>query len=148
MSRYIDGSLPQAVMDESATSDWDPETNTIGRGDPGETIDLLRYEHWMDNVTVARAFDEHHRDHPTAIARKFGLEREIPEEEVERLLVDGVVVHDVLDDRLADAMVDVPHATHHLGHVDRLVLEICDDMVARLALLAREAACARARKAS
>ena len=67
---------------------------------------------------------------------------------VERLLVDGVVVHDVLDDRLADAMVDVPHATHHLGHVDRLVLEICDDMVARLALLAREAACTRARKAA
>ncbi|MAC18202.1 MAG: hypothetical protein CMJ23_00700 [Phycisphaerae bacterium] len=88
MSRYIDGSLPQAVMDRSETTDWDPAANTIGGEEPGPTIDLKRYDHWMDNVTVARAYDAHHPDHPTAIARKFGLEREIPEAEVEQLLVD------------------------------------------------------------
>ena len=88
MSRYIDGTLPRRIMEEASTADWDPEANTIDGEDPGETIDLERYEHWMDNVTVAKAFDEHHPDHPTAIARKFGLEREIPEAEVEQLLVD------------------------------------------------------------
>lgn len=88
MSRYIDGSLPKAVMDRASTADWDPAANTIDGADAGASIDLLRYEHWMDNVTVARAYDAHHPEHPTAIARKFGLEREIPEAEVEQLLVD------------------------------------------------------------
>jgi len=88
MSRYIDGSLPTAVMNHDSTADWDPAANTIGGAAVDDTIDLLRYEHWMNNVRVARAYDAHHPEHPTAIARKFGLEREIPEDEVEQLLVD------------------------------------------------------------
>ena len=88
MGRHIDGTLPVAVMERSTTEDWDPATNTIGGADPGPVLDLVRYEHWMNNVRIARALDEHHPDHPTAIDRKFGLEREIPEQEVEQLLVD------------------------------------------------------------
>ena len=88
MGRHIDGTLPVAVMDRTSTDDWDPATNTIGGEDPGPLLDLVRYEHWMNNVRIARALDEHHPDHPTAIDRKFGLEREIPEQEVEQLLVD------------------------------------------------------------
>ena len=92
MSRYIDGSLPRSIMDRESTGDWDPAANTIDGDAAGPTIDLERYDHWMDNVTVARAYDAHHHDHPTAIARKFELEREIPEDEVEDLLV-AVLAH-------------------------------------------------------
>ncbi len=88
MARHIDGTIPSAVMERSSEEDWDPATNTIGGTPVGETIGLVRYEHWLDNVKVARALDAHHPEHPTAIDRKFGLEREIPEAEVEQLLVD------------------------------------------------------------
>ena len=88
MGRHVDGTIPASVMDGGSTADWDPAANTIDGGEPGPLLDLTRYDHWMDNVKVARALDEHHPDHPTAIDRKFGLEREIPEAEVERLLVD------------------------------------------------------------
>ncbi|MEE2971651.1 MAG: hypothetical protein VX672_00860, partial [Planctomycetota bacterium] len=46
IGRYIDGSLPAAIMDRTSEEDWDPAANTIGGGDPGRTIDLERYEHW------------------------------------------------------------------------------------------------------
>ena len=88
LGRTIDGTVPRAVMQRSRTDDWDPQHNTIGGGDPGELVDLDRYEQWMAQFRLARAKDPHHPDHPTAIDRKFGLEREIPEETVEALLVD------------------------------------------------------------
>ncbi|MGA0872107.1 MAG: hypothetical protein ACO3SJ_04455, partial [Phycisphaerales bacterium] len=88
LGRSIDGTIPKAVMERRGEQDWDPQANTIGGGDPGELVDLVRYERWMDQFRVARAKDPHHPDHPTAIDRKFGLDREIPEETVERLLVD------------------------------------------------------------
>ena len=86
MSRHIDGTIPTAVMNGETTEDWDPQANTIGGKDPGELNGLIRYERWMDNVTIARALDPHYPEHPTAIDRKFNLEREIPELEVEQLL--------------------------------------------------------------
>ncbi len=88
LGRSIDGTIPKAVMERRGEQDWDPKSNTIGGGDPGELVDLVRYERWMDQFRVARAKDPHHPDHPTAIDRKFGLDREIPEATVERLLVD------------------------------------------------------------
>ena len=88
MSRHIDGTIPKEVMESTATADWDPKANTIGGGDPGDLIGPVRYEHWLNNVTVARALDEYHHEFPTAIDRKFNLEREIPEQEVEQLLID------------------------------------------------------------
>jgi hypothetical protein len=88
MARHIDGTIPKAVMESTATGDWDPKANTIGGGDPGDLIGPVRYEHWLNNVTVARALDEYHPEFPTAIDRKFNLEREIPEQEVEQLLID------------------------------------------------------------
>ena len=88
LGRHINGTLPRAVMESSDTRDWDPATNTIGGEDPGELVGLERYEHWMLQVEVARALDEHHPEHPTAIKRKCELQREIPEEDVERVLVE------------------------------------------------------------
>lgn len=86
MKRQIDGTIPAAVM-EGSTSTWDPRANTLDGGDPGELLGPVRYERWLDNFRIAQAYDEHHPEHPTAIARKFELAREMPEEEVEALMV-------------------------------------------------------------
>ena len=102
MARHIDGTIPRAVMDRSSEAEWDPAANTIGGDTPGELVGLERYEHWMNNVRVARAYDAHHPDHPTAIDRKFGLDREIGEAQVEQLLVD-LLGHSVRKD-LADML--------------------------------------------
>ena len=139
MSRYIDGSLPQAIMERSSTADWDPEQNTIDGADAGPAIGLLRYEHWMDNVSVARAYDEHHPDHPTAIARKFELEREIPELEVEQLLVDLLAapvradLASVLSNRLGrpleahDIYFDDLFETRDADEMNAVVARLCAD---------------------
>jgi hypothetical protein len=88
MRRHIDGTIPASIMRGEDHGDWNAVDNTIGGGDPGELVGLERYERWIDMFTVAKAYDEHDTDHPTAIARKFDLNREIPEETVERLLID------------------------------------------------------------
>lgn len=139
MSRYIDGSLPIAVMSGASTGDWDPEANTIDGGNPGETIDLERYDHWMDNVTVARAYDEHHHDHPTAIARKFGLEREIPEDEVEKLLVDllSAPVRGDLAAMLQDRL-ERPLEAHDIYFDDLFETRDADAMNAEVSKLCRD----------
>ena len=86
MRRHIDGTIPQAVMDRTNTGDWNAEANTIDGGDCGPLLGPVRYERWCDNVRVAHALDAHHDEHPTALRRKFDLEREIPEDDVVRQL--------------------------------------------------------------
>ena len=88
MARHIDGTIPTRVMNGEETRDWNPETNTVAGGDPGELLGLVRYEHWIRNFHMAQAFDPLYPDEPSAIARKFALEREMPETEVEKLMVD------------------------------------------------------------
>ncbi len=90
MRRHIDGSIPRALMDGSSDAEWDPEANTLG-GQPvaeAETVGAERYARWLDVFEAARARDAHYPEHPTAIARKFELQREIPETRVEELLVE------------------------------------------------------------
>ena len=105
MKRQIDGTIPQAVMDGSL-NDWDPVANTLNGSDAGELLGPVRYERWLDCFTVAKALDEHHHEHPTAIARKFELAREMPEDEVERLLIDllSAPVRGVIADRVQAAL--------------------------------------------
>ncbi len=93
----------------------------------------------MDNVKVARALDEHHPDHPTAIDRKFGLEREIPEVEVERLLVDLLAapvrrdLASLLSDRLGrpleahDVYFDDLFETRDADAMNEAVRRLCTD---------------------
>ncbi len=90
MRRTIDGSLPSAVLGGSSEAAWDPEANTLG-GRPvaaDDTIGPVRYARWLDGLTVARTLDAYYPDHPTALTRRFDLDREIPEAEVEALLVE------------------------------------------------------------
>ncbi len=88
MARHIDGTIPKRVMSGEEKRDWNPEKNTVAGGDPGELLGLERYEHWIANFRMAREFDPLYPDEPTAIARKFALEREMPEAEVEKLMTD------------------------------------------------------------
>ncbi len=88
MARHIDGTIPKRVMSGEEKRDWNPEKNTVAGGDPGELIGLERYEHWIANFRMAREFDPLFPDEPTAIARKFALEREMPEGDVEKLMTD------------------------------------------------------------
>ena len=88
MARQIDGTIPASIMEGDLDGDWDPATNTIAGSDPGDLVGPRRYEHLLEHRRVAVAFDEYHLEHPTAIARKFGLEREIPEEEVEAQMIE------------------------------------------------------------
>ncbi|MDP6693968.1 MAG: hypothetical protein QF444_06530, partial [Phycisphaerales bacterium] len=88
MARHIDGTLPKEVMDSSCCGKWDPRKNTI---DGAEAIDLLgpvRYEQLLSQRSVANDYDKYYDEHPTAIARKFDLEREIPVEIVETLMIE------------------------------------------------------------
>jgi len=90
MARHIEGTIPASVMaGRSGTlesRDWDPARNTLAGGDSGPLFGLERYEQWIAQFRLAREFDAHHPEYPTAIARKFGLEREMPEAEVEALM--------------------------------------------------------------
>ena len=78
MRRHIDGTIPKSVMEGEDHGDWNAETNTINGKATDELVGLERFERWLDMFTVAKAFDAHHEDHPTAMARKFTLQREIP----------------------------------------------------------------------
>jgi hypothetical protein len=96
LGRAIDGSVPTDVMDRRSGSDWDAARNTLGgtpvRGDGSchgeDVMGPVRYERWLEQFRLAREFDAHHPEHPTAIARKFELAREMPETQIERLLTD------------------------------------------------------------
>jgi hypothetical protein len=88
MARHIDGTIPAGVMDGSNTLDWDSERNTLG-GRPAPSLHgPQRYRHWLSHRDLAFEFDRLYPEAPTAIARKFELDREIPEADVERLLTD------------------------------------------------------------
>jgi hypothetical protein len=90
MARHIDGTVPSAVMERRSAADWDPCANTLG-GEPvaaADTVGPVRYRHLIAHADVARRFDPLYPEAPSAIARKFELSREIPERDVERVLVE------------------------------------------------------------
>ncbi len=94
LARHIDGTIPTAIMSGEPGADWDPQRNTIGGAAAGELLGAVRSERWLEQFALAREFDPHYPEQPTAIARKFELAREIPESEVERLL-EALLAHPV-----------------------------------------------------
>ena len=88
MARHIDGTIPRSVMEGKGDEDWNPERNTIAGKPKGDTVGLVRYEHLLAWRDVNFALDPYFPEHGTAIRRKCELEREIPEDDVERILVD------------------------------------------------------------
>jgi hypothetical protein len=88
MGRHIDGTLPKQIMDSTCTGKWNPIDNTIDGGDAGELLGPVRYQQLNTQRSVAVDYDKYYDEHPTSIARKFDLEREIPEKMVEQLMID------------------------------------------------------------
>ena len=100
MARHIDGTIPASVMDGTNTKDWNAAQNTLGGAAPGTLDGPKRYQQWLQQRDLSFEFDRLYPEAPTAIARKFDLDREIPEAEVERLLV-GLLEHPVMNDLAA-----------------------------------------------
>ncbi|HIA72387.1 MAG TPA: hypothetical protein EYO01_06795 [Phycisphaerales bacterium] len=88
MRRHIDGTIPKQIMDSTCQGLWDPKANTIDGNDPGELLGPVRYEQLATQRSIAVDYDKYYEEHPSAIARKFDLEREIPEETVEALMIE------------------------------------------------------------
>ncbi|MFW5652527.1 MAG: hypothetical protein ACOC0P_00655 [Planctomycetota bacterium] len=88
MRRHIDGTIPVSVMNGPNDKRWNAAKNTLDGEPATDVLGPERYERWLDMRTVATEFDKYYVEHPTAMARKFELHREIPEDDVERLLVD------------------------------------------------------------
>ncbi|MBF0410393.1 MAG: hypothetical protein HQM10_23805 [Candidatus Riflebacteria bacterium] len=93
MLRIIDGSIPKNVINKNDYF-WNPDTNFLyeKKNEKYEEIkfspeNLTRYEHYLKSFQVQKALDELYPRAKTFIQRKFNLERQISEEEVERLLV-------------------------------------------------------------
>ena len=100
MARHIDGTIPSDVMHRRTTAEWDPERNPLGGTPAAGLLGPERYRHILAHRDVAFAYDPWYPEAPTAIARKFDLAREIPETDVERLLV-ALLEHPVRKDLAA-----------------------------------------------
>ena len=88
MRRCIDGTLPNVLLERDPDGPWDPQANTIGGKPVRETIGLTRYEHWLELFQAEQLLDRYYPEHPTALARSWKLDREIPPERAEQVLVD------------------------------------------------------------
>lgn len=99
MERIVTQTIPAAVIDDP-TVDWDPFTNAVrpapagtieGDAKPRDRVDGARepdtrYAQLLATFRAARAADPYSPSAPTHIARKFELERELPEQRVVSLL--------------------------------------------------------------
>ena len=88
MCRHIDGTIPTRVMNSTCEGKWSPQENTIDGDVAKDVIGPVRYEHLCIHRSIAEDYDNYYDEHPSAIARKFDLEREIPEETVEALMIE------------------------------------------------------------
>jgi len=105
MERIVRQEIPAAVIDNPALL-WCPETNDV-RPAPGSEVAAgakaterepdRRYAIWLANFHAARAADPYTPTAPTAIARAFDEQREIPEQEVEALLVSVLASQELAD---------------------------------------------------
>jgi len=89
MERIIRQEIPEEVINNSKV-DWSPEKNIVtyeGKQIPAACEPDTRYRHLLDIYRSERKLDPYYPKFPTMIARKFNREREIPEKQLESLLV-------------------------------------------------------------
>ncbi|MBZ5588506.1 MAG: hypothetical protein LAO05_08080 [Acidobacteriia bacterium] len=95
MERIVRQEIPAAVIDNPDVL-WCPETNKVrrlagGTSDHGKDLSGrepdTRYAVWLANFHAVRGLDPYTPTAPTAIARSFEIDRQIPEKAVEELLV-------------------------------------------------------------
>lgn len=90
MERIIRQEIPAAVINNPLV-DWRPAENSVTSADDDTAVDPARedderYRQWLGMFHAAQLADIHQPDQPSLIARRFNVDREIPEEEVEALL--------------------------------------------------------------
>ncbi|MFO8072130.1 MAG: hypothetical protein R6V85_09670 [Polyangia bacterium] len=92
MERIVAQRIPQVAVGNPEV-DWVVESNEVRPADGSETRPEAsrepdtRYRHLLEVFRAVRAADPHHPSLPTYIDRKFRRDREIPADEVRRLLV-------------------------------------------------------------
>jgi len=96
MERIVRQEIPRDVIDNPSLF-WSPESNETWKagedgGLPGDRVTLerepdLRYARLLDMFHAVRRADPYSPTAPTFIARKFNIVRQIPEREVEDLLL-------------------------------------------------------------
>ncbi|HEY6321313.1 MAG TPA: hypothetical protein VJA16_07130 [Thermoanaerobaculia bacterium] len=88
MERIVRQEIPAAVIDNSDLF-WEPESNTVRPGPPelAAREPDRRYEQLLAIFLAQRRIDPYTPTAPSLPARRFELGRQIPEEEVEALLV-------------------------------------------------------------
>jgi hypothetical protein len=92
MERIVRSEIPAAVIDNPALL-WDPETNVVQPAEGSPDGDLSAREPDTRYATLLRIFhavrkvDPYSPTAPTFLARRFDWERQMPEREVEELLV-------------------------------------------------------------
>jgi hypothetical protein len=83
MERVVDGGIPREAIDNPKFA-WDPRDQAR----EGLCEADRRYERILDIFRAERGVDPWAPDAPSLIARRFNVDREIPEKEVERLFVE------------------------------------------------------------
>lgn len=87
MLRIINQEIPQVVINNSDYF-WSPSENRVykdGKEIAAEPEPATRYKHFLSTFNGMKMFDPYYLALPTHIKRKFEVDREIPEAEVEAL---------------------------------------------------------------
>jgi hypothetical protein len=99
MDRIVRQEIPAAVVGNPLL-DWNPETNAVtlspvkdAEPGPGARAEAradrepdTRYQRWLEVFQAERLADPHHPDNPSHIARRFNVNREMPEAQVQAVL--------------------------------------------------------------
>ncbi len=105
MERIVRQEIPAAVIDNASWL-WCPETNAVEpvagkKAEPAKSASEreldARYAHLLDVFHAVREADPYSKVAPTFIARRFDLDRQIPEPKVESLLVSVLESAEVRD---------------------------------------------------
>jgi len=100
MERIVRQEIPAAVIDNPDVT-WCPETNEVVPSNPTREPDT-RYERLLAVFRAARRVDPYSPTAPTYMARRFDEDRQIPESEIEALLVSVLTSDEVR--RLAEVI--------------------------------------------
>lgn len=101
MERIVRQEIPKAAIDNPDLL-WDPETNAVrplagGEAGPAEREPDTRYATLLDIFHTVRTADPYSPAEPTYVLRRFERDRQIPESEVEALLVSVLASPEVAD---------------------------------------------------
>jgi hypothetical protein len=104
MERIVRQEIPQAVIDNAGLL-WNPYTNEVrplkegakAAADLGKREADVRYAKWLDVFRANRKVDPFSPTEPTFMGRRFERDRQIPEKEIEALLVSVLESQEVKD---------------------------------------------------